>query len=93
MEGADRIFFGEGYSLAQIADGSGIEDNVGNVAVLEILFQEVDGNLELYVETETFGGNVTGAASEIVTITLVGFSANDITGFADGFLTAGTAIV
>nr|WP_290693350.1 hypothetical protein [Halomonas sp. UBA3074] len=89
VTGEDKIFFGEGFSLVEIAEGSDINDNVGNVGELEILWQEVGGNLTLYVETETFGGNSAGT-NDVVTIELTGVSAEDVS-FAGGYLSAGTA--
>jgi hypothetical protein len=89
--GEDTIFFGEGFSLVQIADGSDISDSVGDSAALEILWQQTGTNgadLTLYVESAAFAGNGSSDV-DVTTIVLTGFSATDITSFADGFLSAG----
>jgi hypothetical protein len=87
-QGEDKIFFGEGYSLVQIPDGDSITDNVGDSGTLEILWEQSGSNLILYVEDEAFAGNVS-TQTDMTEITLTGFSATDITSFADGFLSAG----
>lgn len=84
--GEDKIFFGEGFNLVQIPEDKAITDNVGNVGELEILWEQVNDNLVLYVEQETFAGNSSaGATNDITTITLNGVSAEDIS-FEGGFL-------
>ena len=85
-EGEDTIFFGDGFSLVQIPDGSDINDNVGDVAALEILWEQDGDDLVLYVEGETFGGNSSGV-EDVTEVTLTGVSATDIT-FGGGFLSA-----
>jgi hypothetical protein len=87
--GEDQIFFGDGYSLVQIAGEEGINGNEGDAGALEILWEEAGGNLTLYVEAETFGGNSAGTA-DVTEVVLTGVEAADIT-FADGYLSAGTA--
>ena len=90
-EGEDTIFFGDGFSLVEIPDGSGIGDNVGDVAALEILWEQDGNDLVLYVEAETFGGNSSGVG-DVTEVTLTGVSATDIT-FGGGFLSAGADTV
>jgi len=90
-EGVDRLYFGEGYQLVQIAEGKTINNNVGSVGTLEILWQQIGDDLHLYVESEPFAGNGSSTA-DVTTITLVGFNAEDITGFESGFLVAGVAV-
>ncbi|WP_404375193.1 hypothetical protein [Vreelandella aquamarina] len=89
-DGEDQIFFGEGFTLVELEDGQSMSQNVGDASALEIFWEQDGDDLQLYVESETFGGNSTGDA-EITQVTLVGFNADDITGFEGGFLTAGTA--
>ncbi|TVQ30825.1 MAG: hypothetical protein EA356_14740 [Geminicoccaceae bacterium] len=93
-EGVDTIFFGEGFTLVQIPEDLTIENRVGDREVLEILWQEIGGDLVLYVENTPEAGRDIGAGAQddITTITLVGVAAADIT-FANGFMTAGTADV
>jgi hypothetical protein len=86
--GEDQIFFGEGYSLVEIAGEDGIGGNEGDSGTLEILWEQSGSNLILYVEDEAFAGNVS-TQTDMTEITLTGFSATDITSFADGFLSAG----
>lgn len=87
-EGEDRIFFGETYVLVQLEDGQDIATaRVGDQNTLEIFWQEVGGDLVLYVESETFAGNAQGAGAlaDITTITLTGAADLDIA-FADGYI-------
>lgn len=87
-EGQDRIFFGETYVLVQLEDGQDIATaRVGDQNTLEIFWQEVGGDLVLYVESETFAGNAQGAGAlaDITTITLTGAADLDIA-FADGYI-------
>nr|WP_290693300.1 hypothetical protein [Halomonas sp. UBA3074] len=91
--GEDKIYFGEGYVLAQIEDGKTINNNVGDAAAQEILWQQDGNNLVLFVEEETFAGNSSaGASADITTITLTGVSADDVN-LENGFLTSGTVEV
>jgi hypothetical protein len=83
--GDDKIFFGEEFTLVAIPDGEDINDNVGDVAALEILWDQQGTNLVLYVEGETFGGNSAGT-DDVVQITLSGVNAADVS-FEGGFLT------
>jgi hypothetical protein len=90
--GEDKIFFGEEFSLVQIPTGDDISDNVGDAGASEVLWVQDGNDLVLYVEEETFAGNSAGgAANDITTITLTGVDAADVS-FADGFLSAGTAV-
>lgn len=86
LQGEDRIYFGEGYELVQLAANETINSRVGESGQLEIFWKEVAGNLELYAENEAFGGNATNA-NDITKITLTGVSADDID-FANGFVTS-----
>ena len=91
--GEDKIYFGEGYVLTQIEDGKTINNNVGDAAAQEILWQQDGNNLVLFVEEETFAGNSSaGASADITTITLTGVSADDVN-LENGFLTSGTVEV
>ncbi|WP_445621065.1 hypothetical protein ACUN8C_04290 [Kushneria sp. Sum13] len=85
--GLDRIFFGEGYNFVQIPDGSQITNNVGDSSALEIFWQQEGGNLNLFVEDQTFGGNSSGVA-DVTEITLTGVTADEVN-FANGYLSAG----
>lgn len=90
----DSIFFGEGYKLVALGDKA-ITASVGDAAQLEIFYKETSAGLELYVEKEEFGGNLTTSTGldEITKITLTGVSFADITDdLANGFITAGDAI-
>lgn len=87
--GEDKIFFGEGFSLVEIPEGDDINDNVGDSAAKEILWDQQGTNLVLYVEEETFAGSSSaGAAADITTITLTGVDAADVS-FEGGYLIAG----
>jgi hypothetical protein len=88
--GEDQIFFGEGYSLVEIAGEDGIGGNEGDAGALEILWEQSGGTLTLYVEAETFGGNSAGEA-DLTQVVLTGVEAADIT-FEGGFLSAGEAV-
>lgn len=88
--GEDSIYFGAGYSLVALGD-NGIGDNVGSVSELEIFWEEVGGNLVLYVENETFAGNGS-TTGDITTITLNGVSADEVA-LVGGFLVEAEAAV
>lgn len=91
-EGEDSIFFGEGFTLVQLGAGESIEDRVGSSSELEIFWEQDGTDLILYVEAGAEAGRDLDT-DEITTITLANFSADDITGFANGYLTAGTVEV
>ena len=86
-DGEDKIYFGEQFSLVEIAGENGINGNEGDVAALEILWEQDGADLKLYVEEETFGGNSDGVA-DVTTITLTGVDAADVS-FEAGYLSAG----
>lgn len=90
-EGEDRLFFGEGFTLVALEEDQTINSRVGNSTELEIFWQQDGDNLVLFVENEAFAGNATNTA-DITTITLEGISADDITSFENGYLTAGTVV-
>jgi len=85
--GEDRIYFGEGFSLVELSEAWDPTESVGNSATQEIFWEELSGNLTLYVENEAFAGNAS-TAGDITQITLTGVSAADIE-FSNGYLTAG----
>ncbi|MBS7351217.1 MAG: hypothetical protein KIG95_13910 [Comamonas sp.] len=88
-KGLDYLFVGEGYELVDLG-AKAIADKVGSDAALEIFYKQNGANLELYVEQETYAGSLTtdGGLTEIVKVTLLGVSIDDIT--LDGsFITAG----
>lgn len=89
--GQDKIYFGEGFTLVALGDADINTDSVGDVNTLEIFWKEDAGNVELWVETETFGGNATGTA-DLVQITLTGIGGADFTDeLVSGYLSAGVA--
>ena len=83
-DGEDQIFFGEDFVLTMIPDGDDINDSVGDVSQLEILWMQNGADLDLYVESEVFAGNGSTDADTTL-ITLTGVDAGDVS-FADGFL-------
>jgi len=83
-EGTDAIYFGEMPALVALGAEEAITDAVGDVAALEIFWEQDGDNLVLYVEDETFAGNGS-TTGDVSTITLVGVDAADIT-FANGYL-------
>ena len=85
----DQIFFGTGYSLEELAEDADLaNENLGDVAALEIFWEETATALVLYVETETFAGNsASGANGDITTITLNGVTAADVS-LDNGYLSA-----
>ena len=86
--GIDKIYFGEGYTLVALGDQD-IEGNVGDISALEIFWIESASGVELYVETETFGGNASGT-EDLVQLTLTGVQGVDITDeLVSGYLSAG----
>jgi hypothetical protein len=87
LQGEDRLFIGEEYSLVELGADETINSRVGDSGALEIFWKEVAGNLELSVENEAFAGNATNGA-DVTTITLTGVSVDDIN-FEGGFVTAG----
>jgi hypothetical protein len=88
--GEDKIFFGADFSLVALGAEEDMTDSVGDASALEIFWDQQGSNLVLWVEEATFAGNGSTEA-DTVKITLTGVSADDIT-FADGFMTAGTAV-
>jgi hypothetical protein len=92
VSGDDLIYFGEGFDLVELGDDE-ITDNVGNVAENEIFWEQVGGNVLLYVEEEPFAGNSSaGAAADITVITLVGVDGDQLT-FTGGFLSSATTTI
>ncbi|XKH59382.1 hypothetical protein LG290_11915 [Halomonas sediminis] len=86
--GEDKIFFGEGFSLVELGDDA-ITDNVGDAGALEIFWEQDGNNVNLYVETETFGGSASGQ-DDVTQVTLTGVDAANINDqLSTGFLTAG----
>lgn len=73
--GDDVLFFGEGYSFVSLGDKA-ITTSVGGVAALEVFYAEVGGSLTLWVENETFGGNL-GNETELTKIVLTGVKEAD----------------
>lgn len=86
--GEDKIFFGEGFSLVALGDDE-IGDNVGDSSAMEIFWEQIGSDVNLYVEAEAFGGNASGT-DDVVQVTLTGVDAADINDeLAAGFLSAG----
>lgn len=92
----DVIFLGllgEDFTLVPIGEDQSIEARLGDDEALEVFFEEDDGDLVLYVETDAAGGGDRGGAAfdNIVTIQLDDFAASDLgTSFlGDGILFAG----
>lgn len=86
--GEDKIFFGEGFSLVEITGDQGINGNLGDASALEIFWEQEGNNVNLYVETETFGGSASGV-SDVVKVTLTGVDAANINDeLSAGFLTS-----
>jgi len=83
--GTDSIYFGEEYSLVEVdADA----ETQGDVAALEVLWEQDGANLILYIEEEAFAGQSStafAANDDITMITLTGVDAADVT-FANGYL-------
>ena len=88
--GTDSIYFGEGYTLVEVdADAK----SQGDVAALEILWEQDGADLILYIEEETFAGNSATAFLnnvDITTITLTGVDAADVT-LENGYLSVTAA--
>lgn len=89
--GEDQLFFGEGFTLVALGDDEAITDNVGDVSVQEIFWEQNGNDVELYVEAETFAGNGSSEA-DLTQVTLTGVTGADLQdNLASGTLTAGTA--
>lgn len=86
LQGEDRIFFGEGFSLVELADDQAVSQNVGSSSALEIFMQQDGANTVLWVEKQAFAGSSTTSVSDLVQITLTGVAAEDIS-FDNGYLT------
>lgn len=85
-KGADYLFIGEGYTLVEEAI-TDINKKVGSTSELEIFWKQSGSDLVLYIEQEAYAGDLLNN-DEIVEITLVGKTIDDIT--LDGsFITAG----
>lgn len=92
LEGEDSIFFGEGFTLFEITGNVGITGNHGDVNTLEILWQQVGNNVELWVEAEAFAGNGSGTA-DLTKVTLVGVNGSDLQDNLDnGLLSLGEVV-
>lgn len=77
LEGEDTIFFGEGFTLFDATGLDITKSGIGNADVLEIIWQQVGNNVELYVEAQAFSGSVTGT-DELTKVTLVGVNGSDL---------------
>lgn len=86
LQGDDRIFFGEGFSLVELADDQAVSQNVGSSSALEIFMEQDGANTVLWVEKQAFAGSSTTSTSDLVQITLTGVTAEDVT-FDNGYLT------
>lgn len=75
--GDDVLFIGSGYTLVTLGADQQITQRVGDAATLEVFVKQVAGNVELYVEGQTFAGNGTTSA-DITTVTLTGISVDDL---------------
>lgn len=75
--GDDVLFIGSGYTLVTLGADQQITQRVGDAATLEVFVKQVAGNVELYVEGQTFAGNGT-AYADITTVTLTGISVDDL---------------
>jgi len=91
QQGTDSVYFGEGYTLVALdsANDEVITDDVGDVATLEIFWEDTSAGLVLWVEETTFAGNASSATNDDLTkITLAGgVEGADVT-FANGYLSA-----
>lgn len=85
VAGNDSIYFGTEYTLVAIGEGQAYGDNLGSASALEIFWQDVGGNLTLYVEELPTAGNGTGL-QDLSVITLTGFD-GDFT-FVNGLFAA-----
>jgi hypothetical protein len=82
----DALYIGNGYKLVKLGADADLDGNTdyGNVAELEIFLKQVDEGTLIYIEGETYSGQLDGGfAGE--TITLVGVDASSIT-FENGIL-------
>jgi len=86
LQGDDRIFFGEGFSLVELADDQAVSQNVGSSSALEIFMEQDGANTVLWVEKQAFAGSSTTTTSDLVQITLTGVTAEDVA-FDNGYLT------
>lgn len=86
-DGLDHLFIGDGLVRVDLAEDDAIADNLGDVAALEVFFEQVGDDLNLYIETQSYGGNL-GDVSELAKITLTGVSSDDVA-LVDGFIIAG----
>lgn len=90
--GTDRIFFGEGYSWVEVAEGDdAVADAVGSVSTLEIFAQETAEGVTLYVEEVASAGTGTTDA-DMIQIDLAGLTLADLSfDSASGLLTGSGA--
>ena len=88
LEADDQLFLGDFARIDLGADDDLSTDRLGDSAVFEFFVEQNGSNVNLYIETQTFAGNDTGAiaASDFTTITLTGVNAEDLV-FENGFLT------
>lgn len=87
----DMIFFGEGFTLFELAADTNIQTTrVGDAGALEIFWQQQGANTVLYVELEAEAGRDVGAGAfeNLVTITLTGVTGAELTGLQDGYFVA-----
>lgn len=87
----DMIFFGEGFSLVELAAGTNINTTrVGDAGAQEIFWLQQGANTVLYVELDAEAGRDIGAdaTANLVTITLTGVTGAELTGLQDGYFVA-----
>lgn len=89
LQGNDSVFVGSGYTLVKGAIGAtGVTGS--NTAMEIFLSTNASGDAVLQIENNAYSSSVTGAAGEIVTITLVGIDATTLGLSTDGIITVGT---
>ncbi|GAA3898624.1 hypothetical protein GCM10022228_06620 [Halomonas cibimaris] len=89
LQGDDRLYVGNDYTLVELGANESINNRVGDANALEVFYQESAGNLELFVEGQAFAGNAT-TTEDVTQITLTGVSADDVN-FEGGFLSSTAA--
>jgi len=87
--GNDVIVIGAGYTLTVVDEEADVvDDAVGSVSALEVLLQDTDDGVLVYVEGETFAGTDDSDA-DLTAVLLAGVSAADLTLTANGYLVIG----
>jgi len=88
--GNDLIVIGAGYTLTVVDEEADVvADAVGSVSALEVLLQDTDAGVLVYVEGETFAGTDDSDADLTAAVLLAGVSAADLTLTANGYLVIG----